>query len=234
MAANWRYCSYRIRRDSLVSVRASSCRTVAGRYCALRSTPSSTSPRLGGDYRARGRVVPGIVDELKIKIYNSSGADFATLNSHEFNVSCVLNQVQLIAGNDPRHAEGANLLGLGLRSANDHRTSFSNSAPALLLAAGDTVTIGFEQPIDVDRLEAYRADNGLSRRAYVDTLFRLSSGALGANYTGTWLNALSLPTDGCRAAGCVRQHGDRQWRLLDRLPARRADLPEPSQRLVPR
>ena len=151
-----------------------------------------TAP-LGSDYRGTWTaLVPGIVDELKIKIYNSSGADFATLNSHEFNVSCVPNQVQLIAGGDPcpdtPRAPTSSDWGFG-RPMITNVTS-RTSAPALLLAAGDTVTIGFEQPIDVDRLEAYRADNGLSGRAYVDTLFRVSpAGALGANYTGTWLNA---------------------------------------------
>ena len=79
---------------SLVSVRASSCRTrwrgiLRPQIDAILDFTAPLS-----DYRGRGRTGTGIVDELKIKIYNSSGADFATLNSHEFNVSCVPNQVR--------------------------------------------------------------------------------------------------------------------------------------------
>ena len=113
---------------------------------------------LGSDFRGTWTsLVPGLIDQLTIKIHNASGADDAALNARAFNVSCVTSQVTLVAGGtscpDTPKEPTLSLSDWGEGRPVIANVSSGTASPTLLLAAGDTVTVAFEHPVDVAQID---------------------------------------------------------------------------------
>ena len=154
----------------------------------------SFSVSLGADYTGEWSKTGPLV-QFQVMVHNTSGADFAQLNSWTgFNVSCVPGQIQLVSGGTG-FCESSEVLpdsrqnwGRG-RPAIAQVTS-NSTTPHLLLAAGDEVIITFDQPVDLPRIASDRRVGALDNAsaAYVDALFAMDAAVLGSAYRGEWLS----------------------------------------------